>query len=154
MDPEIEKLIRLLSQASQEIGEERIIEQISDGVIALDGKLIEVRKGSIEENGIIKDLTQFELRQFSCGHISAGRKNWGGVCSSKKHNYRKLSLLNRNLDPKTPFIACNQCLKRCVRCKRLFCVYCITTVHSLPGVCFCNRCASWRKVGDFFLRRG
>ena len=66
MNEEMERLIRLLSQASQELGEERTIERISDGVIAVDGKLIEVRKGSIEENGIIKDLTSFELRQFSC----------------------------------------------------------------------------------------
>ncbi|MDP2911978.1 MAG: hypothetical protein Q8N76_06590 [Candidatus Omnitrophota bacterium] len=153
MNEEMEKLIKLLSQASQEIGEERTIERISDGVIALDGKLIEVKKGSIEENGIIKDLTSFELRQFSCGHLSRGRKNFGGICSSKKHNYRKLPVLNRNIGPLTPFVCCDRCIKRCIRCKRLFCIYCITTVHSLPGVCFCKRCAFWRGLGDIFLRR-
>ena len=153
MDPEMERLIRLLSQASQELGEERIIEQISDGVIATDGKLIEVRKGSIEENGIMKDLTRFELRQFSCGHLSRGRKNFGGTCSSKKHNYKKLPILNKNINPLTPFVCCDKCIKRCIRCKKPFCIYCITTVHSLPGVCFCHRCAFWRNLGDFILRR-
>ena len=148
-----DKLMKMLSQIAQDLGEEITVERLSQESIIKDGKFGKKRKASIEHNGVIKDIIEYERRLLSCGHISRGRENFGGICSSWKHDYRRLPVLDKSLDSRTPFAACSQCIKRCVRCKRLFCIYCITTVPSLPGVCFCKNCARFRRLGDFFLRR-
>lgn len=149
MNREMEELLALVSKVSQKLGEKITITHISQQPITEDGKLYEKREGSVEEGGAIKDLVEYNRRLFSCGHI-ASTDSFGSICSSATHDYKKLPVLNKNLDPSTPFMGCQKCIKRCIRCKKLFCIFCITTVSSLPGVVFCKSCARSRKWDDFF----
>lgn len=149
MNPDIERLLALVAKTSQGIGEKIIITRILQESVAETGKLYERREGSIEEGGEIKDLVEQNVRLFSCG-CAANTKTLGSVCSSPIHIYRTLPVLNKDMPSSTPFICCKKCIKRCIRCKKLFCLFCITTVSSLPGVVFCKSCARARKWDDFF----
>jgi hypothetical protein len=152
MNPELQRLLELVSQVSQGLGEERIVEYISDEPITKDGKLYEVIKPSINQDGAIKDFRIYIRRLFSCGHV-ASKDSYGGICSCESHDFKKLPVLNKDLPSSTPMLMCKKCLRRCIRCQKIFSVFCVTTVASLPGVVFCKRCARSRRWGDFFLGR-
>lgn len=150
MNPELERLLELVKKVSQGLGETVTITQISQQPITEDGRLYERREGSIEVNGEIKDLVHQNLRLFMCGHV-ASTKTFGGICSEPHHDYRNLPVLNRALDPSTPFMGCKECLRyRCIRCRKLLCVHHVRIVRSLPGIIFCERCSRARKWEDFF----
>jgi len=154
MNPEMERLLELVSQVAQKLGDDITTEHVSDEPIIKDGKLefFLNKKTAFVENGAIKDVKDYGRRLFSCGHI-ASKDSFGSVCSSPTHDYKRLPVLNKGQDPATPFVACKHCVRRCIRCKKVYCLFCITSVPSLPGVCFCKSCARRRKIGDFFLRR-
>lgn len=150
MNPELERLLALVSKVSQGLGEKITITQISKQPIAEDGRIFEKREGSVEVGGEIKDLIHTNRRLFSCGHI-ASTDSFGSVCCSPTHDYRRnLPVLDKNLDPATPFIGCRHCIKRCIVCHKTYCLFCIV---SIDGLCYCKHCARWRKIKNFFFGR-
>jgi len=148
MNPELERLLVLVSKVSQGLGEKIIVKHISQ---LTDGRLYEKREGSVIEDGEIKDLIHENLKLFSCGHIASGNRDiFGSVCCSPTHDYRNLPVLDKNLDPDTPFLACRHCIKRCIVCHKTYCLFCIV---SIDGICYCKHCALWRKLKNFFFGR-
>jgi hypothetical protein len=136
---ELEELARRLALAAKGVGEDRKIEQISQQPISTDWRLLEIKKASYEVEGQLKDITIYERKLFGCGHLCLGKGNFGGICTSKHHRYRKLPVVNRKLDPNTPLVACKECLRACARCQRGFCLYCITL--NSRSEWFCSWCA-------------
>lgn len=156
MNREMEELLALVSKVSQGLGETITITQISQ--ITEDGRLYEKREGSVEVGGEIKDLIQQNLRLFMCGHV-ASTKTFGGICSENYHDYKNLPVLNRALDPSTPFIGCKECIRyRCIRCHKLLCIHHVRHVKlkSMGGVIYCEKCSrskNWEDFFGFFLGR-
>ena len=153
MDPDIERLLGIVAKTSQGIGDETTVEYLSDVPVTVDGRFFEIRKKTvIGDDGVPRDVKLYGKRLFGCGHI-ASRGTFGAVCSSPLHNYAKLPVLNKALDPSVPLAACSKCVRTCVRCRRIICKFCVTTVHSLPGIVFCPSCARSRRWSDFFKGR-
>lgn len=153
MDPDIERLLGIVAKTSQGIGDETIVEYLSDIPVTVDGRFFETKKQTvIGDDGVPRDVKLYGKRLFGCGHI-ASRATFGGICSSPVHLYSKLPVLNRQLDPSVPLAACVRCIRRCVRCQKIVCLFCVSTVSSLPGAVFCLHCALSRKWGDFFKGR-
>ncbi|OIN95653.1 hypothetical protein AUJ66_08745 [Candidatus Desantisbacteria bacterium CG1_02_38_46] len=101
------------------IERKRIIERIVSNPIAEDGKLIDVVSTTfMDAYGGIYEVQEFRLRYYDCGHLSFGRKNFGGICFNG-------------------CIVCNSCITRCCECGRLACSRCITIEE---GKIYCNRC--------------
>lgn len=153
MDPDIERLLGIVAKTSQGIGDETVIEYLSDTPVTVDGKFFETKKQTvIGDDGVPKNVNLYGKRLFGCGHI-ASRDRFGAVCSSPLHNYARIPVLNKQLDSSVPLAACSKCIRRCIRCKKFFCIFCIETVKSAPGLVFCRHCARARKWGDFFKGR-
>ena len=123
MDQEKERLIRLLSQASQELGEETVIEEVLNETVRESGKLGEKIEGSVEKNGSLHDYKRFKRRFYDCGciakNLNPGAKCYKGHLPCSNHSYR------------------------CLRCRRSVCIKCL---ESINGVVFCRWCSVIRKI--------